>query len=72
MITPYFAQVLLGYSKHLALSVYAMMGVLGCILPMCLPIETMGLDLSMSESSKLLKEEKTTHDDSSAKNEINK
>ena len=68
MVTPYFAQVLLRHSKHLALSVYVMMGILGCILPMFLPTETMGLNLSTSESTQLLVKEKATFDDSPEEN----
>ena len=55
MVTPYFAQVLMAYSSTFALSVYIVSGLIGTILPLLLPIETMGLDLSVSsEKSKLL------------------
>jgi MFS family permease len=54
MITPYVAQVLFEYSDTLAFGVYTLMGIIGTILPMFLPIETMGLDLSLSESKTLL------------------
>ena len=54
MITPYVAQVLFEYSDTLAFGVYALMGIVGTILPMFLPIETMGVDLSLLESKPLL------------------
>jgi hypothetical protein len=54
MITPYVAQVLFEYSDSLAFGVYTLMGIVGTILPLFLPIETMGLDLSLSESKTLL------------------
>ena len=54
MITPYIAQVLMGNSETLALSVYILMGILGTIVPRLLPIETQGIDLSSPESYSLL------------------
>ena len=48
MITPYFAQVLMSQSLTSALSVYVAMGIVATIFPLCLPIETMGTDLSRS------------------------
>ena len=54
MITPYIAQVLMERSEFLALGVYILMGILGVIAPMLLPIETKGMDLSSPESYRLL------------------
>ena len=48
MITPYFAQVLLEYSEDLAIGIYMGVGAIATILPLCLPIESKGLDLSVS------------------------
>jgi len=41
MITPYVAQVLFEYSEILAFGVYTLMGTVGGVLPMFLPVETM-------------------------------
>ena len=54
MITPYIAQVLMERSEFLALGVYILVGILGVIAPMLLPIETKGMDLSSPESYRLL------------------
>ena len=54
MITPYIAQVLMESSELLALGVYVGMGILGTIVPMLLPIETKGIDLSSPETYRLL------------------
>jgi MFS family permease len=46
MITPYFAHVVMMYSWKLSIMMYAFFGLLQTLIAFCLPLETMGLDLS--------------------------
>ena len=51
MITPYIAQVLVDYSWRLSVIVYTLLGVFATLIPIFLPIETMGLDLDKVDHS---------------------
>ena len=64
MVTPYIAQVLMAYSMSFALGLYILAGLLAAVLPLYLPIETMGRDLSVAEESqKLIPKDKESSDE---------
>ena len=58
MVTPYFAHVLVVYSWTLSIVMYSLFRSLLTLISICLPLETIGLDLSSLDQGKVQFESK--------------